>query len=115
MDDIESTAFFGLVSAYDGRLICSCFFIIVLVVLYGSVLRGLYWLHYLTQQQQKNIQDFKLVIVGESRVGKTTFIKQHLVEEKKYKCEMGVEHYRCIFQTNRGRILFNVCETTVSS
>jgi GTP-binding nuclear protein Ran len=53
---------------------------------------------------------YKLVLVGNSGVGKTTFIKRHFTGtfEKKYIGTIWVEVLPLVFQTNRGPIQFNV-------
>ena len=45
--------------------------------------------------------------------GKTTFVKRHLTGEfeKKYVATLGVEVHPVMFQTNRGKIQFNVWDT----
>jgi len=56
---------------------------------------------------------FKLVLVGDGGVGKTTFVKRHLTGEfeKKYVATLGVEVHPLVFHTNRGPIRFNVWDT----
>jgi GTP-binding nuclear protein Ran len=56
---------------------------------------------------------FKLVLVGDGGVGKTTFTKRHLTGEfeKKYVATLGVEVHPLGFTTNRGPITFNVWDT----
>jgi GTP-binding nuclear protein Ran len=56
---------------------------------------------------------FKLVLVGDGGVGKTTFVKRHLTGEfeKKYVATLGVEVHPLGFTTNRGAITFNVWDT----
>ncbi|CAK8690415.1 GTP-binding nuclear protein Ran-like [Clavelina lepadiformis] len=56
---------------------------------------------------------FKMVLVGDGGVGKTTFVKRHLTGEfeKKYVATLGVEVHPIKFQTNRGKIVFNVWDT----
>lgn len=53
---------------------------------------------------------FKLVIVGETRVGKTTFVKRHRVGdfENKHVATLGVEVHPLRFYTNKGEVCFNV-------
>jgi len=56
---------------------------------------------------------FKLILVGDGGVGKTTFVKRHLTGEfeKKYVATLGVE-VRCLdFHTNRGVLKFNCWDT----
>ena len=65
------------------------------------------------QQQQQQIPEFKLVLVGDGGVGKTTFVKRHLTGEfeKKYIATLGVEVHPMPFFTNHGQVLFNVWDT----
>lgn len=57
--------------------------------------------------------DFKVIVVGDGGVGKTTFIKRHLTGEfeKKYNATIGVEVHPIRFFTNRGVVCFNVWDT----
>ena len=57
--------------------------------------------------------EFKLILVGDGGVGKTTFVKRHLTGEfeKKYVATLGVEVHPLGFHTNRGPIKFNVWDT----
>ncbi|CAB9505007.1 binding nuclear protein Ran1A [Seminavis robusta] len=59
------------------------------------------------------IPEFKLILVGDGGVGKTTFVKRHLTGEfeKKYVATLGVEVHPLVFHTNRGTIKFNVWDT----
>ena len=59
------------------------------------------------------IPTFKLVLVGDGGIGKTTFVKRHLTGEfeKKYVATLGVEVHPLVFHTNRGQIRFNVWDT----
>jgi len=61
----------------------------------------------------ENPVTFKLVLVGDGGVGKTTFVKRHLTGEfeKKYVATLGVEVHPLGFTTNRGPITFNVWDT----
>jgi GTP-binding nuclear protein Ran len=56
------------------------------------------------QQQYGQIPEFKLVLVGDGGVGKTTFVKRHLTGEfeKKYIATLGVEVHPMPFFTNHG-------------
>ena len=68
-----------------------------------------------TNQQAKPpaVAEFKLVLVGDGGVGKTTFVKRHLTGEfeKKYIATLGVEVHPMDFHTSKGRIIFNVWDT----
>jgi GTP-binding nuclear protein Ran len=59
------------------------------------------------------VPTFKLVLVGDGGVGKTTFVKRHLTGEfeKKYVATVGAEVHPMDFTTNRGKIVFNVWDT----
>ena len=56
---------------------------------------------------------FKLVLVGDGGVGKTTFVKRHKTGEfeKKYVATVGAEVHKMDFTTDRGPIVFNVWDT----
>lgn len=56
---------------------------------------------------------FKIVLVGDGGVGKTTFVKRHISGEfeKRYIATMGVEVHPIKFTTNFGEILMNVWDT----
>ncbi len=64
-------------------------------------------------QAQQDAPEFKLILVGDGGVGKTTFVKRHLTGEfeKKYVATLGVEVHPLLFHTNRGPIKFNVWDT----
>jgi GTP-binding nuclear protein Ran len=57
--------------------------------------------------------EFKLVLIGDGGVGKTTFVKRHLTGEyeKRYIATVGVEVHPLTFYTSRGPICFNVWDT----
>lgn len=57
--------------------------------------------------------EFKLVLVGDGGVGKTTLVRRHLTGEfeKKYLPTLGVEVHPLFFQTNFGPLKFNVWDT----
>lgn len=59
------------------------------------------------------VAEYKLVLVGDGGVGKTTFVKRHLTGEfeKKYIATLGVEVHPMPFYTSKGQILFNVWDT----
>merc|ERR1712025_693175 len=63
--------------------------------------------------QEQEMPTFKLVLVGDGGMGKTTFVKRHLtgVFEKKYVATLGVEVHPLVFHTNRGPIKYNVWDT----
>jgi len=60
--------------------------------------------------QVPGVPEFKLVLVGDGGVGKTTFVKRHRTGEfnGKYVPTLGVEVTRLQFNTNCGPIVFNV-------
>lgn len=62
---------------------------------------------------QENVTELKLVLVGDGGVGKTTFVKRHKTGEfeKKYIATIGVEVHPMEFTTNRGKVKFNVWDT----
>ena len=57
--------------------------------------------------------EFKLVLIGDGGVGKTTFVKRHLTGEfeKRYIATLGVEVHPLTFCTSRGPVTFNVWDT----
>jgi len=59
------------------------------------------------------IPEFKLILVGDGGVGKTTYVKRHLTGEfeKRYVATQGVMVYPLKFHTNCGPIQFNVWDT----
>ena len=61
----------------------------------------------------KPVAEFKLVMVGDGGVGKTTFVKRHLTGEfeKKYIATRGVNVNPIVFYTNHGPIKFNIWDT----
>jgi len=56
---------------------------------------------------------FKLLLVGDGGVGKTTFVKRHITGayEKRYIATLGVKVHPLEFQTNCGPIVFSVWDT----
>ena len=54
---------------------------------------------------QQQVPEFKLVLVGDGGVGKTTFVKRHLTGEyeKKYIATVGVEVHPMAFFTTTAR------------
>jgi len=65
------------------------------------------------QRQEPPMPEFKLVLVGDGGVGKTTLVKRHLTGEfeKKYIPTLGVEVNPLKFVTQYGPIIFNVWDT----
>lgn len=57
-----------------------------------------------------NPTQFKIVLVGDGDVGKTTFVKRFLTNEfeSKYVATLGVEVHPIHLQTNYGLIIFNM-------
>ena len=62
---------------------------------------------------QQQVPEFKLVLVGDGGVGKTTFVKRHLTGEfeKRYIATLGVEVHPMPFTTSHGTIKFDVWDT----
>ncbi|KAF9618715.1 hypothetical protein IFM89_002410 [Coptis chinensis] len=67
----------------------------------------------LQNQQQADYPSFKLVILGDSGTGKTTFLKRHLTGEfeKEHKPTDGVEVDSLDFFTSHGKIRFHCWDT----
>ena len=53
---------------------------------------------------------YKIIVVGDGGVGKTTFIKRHRTGqlESKYIATMGVEVHPLTFNTNHGPVIFKI-------
>jgi GTP-binding nuclear protein Ran len=64
-------------------------------------------------QAQQEPPKFKLILVGDGGVGKTTFVKRHRTGEfdKKYVATMGVEVHPLPFYTNLGSVIFSCWDT----
>lgn len=56
---------------------------------------------------------FKCVLIGDAKVGKTTFLKKLLTEEynSEYKPTLGLEVHPLNFRTTGGEIIFNIWDT----
>ena len=67
----------------------------------------------LSTMQAQETPEFKLILVGDGGVGKTTFVKRHKTGEfeKRYVATLGVEVHPLTFFTNRGALKFNVWDT----
>ena len=59
------------------------------------------------------VAEFKLIIIGDGGVGKTTFVKRHLTGEfeKQYIPTVGANVHPMDFNTNYGKIRFNTWDT----
>ena len=57
--------------------------------------------------------EYKLILVGDGGVGKTTFVSRHLTGEyeKKYIATIGAQLNTVYFDTTKGRIKFNIWDT----
>lgn len=66
-----------------------------------------------TNTMRNTDKPFKLVILGDGGVGKTTFVKRHLTGEfnKKYEPTHGAEVHPMDFETNRGPLRFSCWDT----
>jgi len=64
----------------------------------------------LIAQMPINASRFKVAIIGDGGVGKTTFVNRHRTGEfeKKYVATMGVEVNPLPFATNQGNLVFNI-------
>ncbi|TIB79549.1 GTP-binding nuclear protein GSP1/Ran [Wallemia mellicola] len=67
----------------------------------------------LETKMSAEVPTFKLVLVGDGGTGKTTFVKRHTTGEfeKKYIATLGVEVHPLAFETNFGKVCFNVWDT----
>mmetsp|Transcript_23840 Transcript_23840/g.34864 ORF Transcript_23840/g.34864 Transcript_23840/m.34864 type:complete len:229 (+) Transcript_23840:37-723(+) len=65
------------------------------------------------QRAAEERRAFKIVIVGDGGVGKTTFVKRHLTGEfeKQYVATQGAMAHKMPFFTNKGPINYNVWDT----
>ncbi len=64
-------------------------------------------------QAPKVVAEFKVVLIGDGGVGKTTFVKRHITGqfEKKYIATQGVEVSSIVFYTNHGPIKLGLWDT----
>ena len=62
------------------------------------------------QSKSSNVNKFKLLLVGDSGVGKTTFITRHKTAEftREYNPTMGVEVNPLNFHTTVGQVSFQI-------
>lgn len=69
---------------------------------------------YLQHATQDVTPEFKLVLIGDGGVGKTTFVKMHTSGEfeRKYVATIGVTITSLTLQTNKGPIKFNIWDTS---
>merc|ERR1719352_1067351 len=67
----------------------------------------------MSHQNLSNAPRFKLILVGDGGVGKTTFVKRHKNGEfeKRYIATLGVEVHPLTFWTNLGPIVFDCWDT----
>ena len=72
-----------------------------------------YKYYFMQSNQVQPVAEFKVVLLGDGGVGKTTFVKRHLTGEfeKKYIATQGVDVNSIIFYTNRGPIKLNLWDT----
>jgi len=65
------------------------------------------------QTKNSNAPRFKLILVGDGGVGKTTFVKRHLSGEfeKRYIATLGVEVHPLTFFTNLGQVIYDCWDT----
>lgn len=63
--------------------------------------------------QATEIPEFKLLLVGDGGVGKTTLVRRHTTGEfeRKYLPTLGVDVHPVVFHTNFGSLQFNVWDT----
>lgn len=56
---------------------------------------------------------FKVVLIGDGGVGKSTFIRRHLTGDfnPNYVATLGVDVWPLEFNTTRGKIIFDICDT----
>jgi GTP-binding nuclear protein Ran len=61
----------------------------------------------------KRIPTFKVLLLGDGGIGKTTFVNKHIIGEfiQKYVPTIGAEVHPLKFYTTRGEIIFNVWDT----
>lgn len=69
--------------------------------------------HLSQAKQVTPVAEYKIVLVGDGGVGKTTFVKRHQTGEfeKKYIATQGVDVSSIVFYTNHGPIKLNLWDT----
>ncbi|CAF5046090.1 unnamed protein product, partial [Rotaria sp. Silwood1] len=65
------------------------------------------------ENNKDDVPKFKLILVGDGGVGKTTFVKRHVIAESemKYASRLPVIVRPFNFYTNLGEIIINVWDT----
>ena len=91
---------------YSYTSTCSHFYLLALSLLLTCI-------YALVITMASNDKTFKLILVGDGGVGKTTYVKRHLTGdfEKKYVATLGVEVHPLKFRTTHGTITFNIWDT----
>lgn len=108
---VERGSVFGRNRHRLGALVACPFMEFILCLTNNSL--SIFSRNSLHPEQAQETPEFKLILVGDGGVGKTTFVKRHLTGEfeKKYVATLGVEVHPLLFHTNRGPIKFNVWDT----
>ena len=70
---------------------------------------------YTTQLNQQDILEFKLILLGDGGVGKSSFISRFFKQsfERRYSPTTEAMIHTLVLYTNRGAIKLNVWDTTV--
>jgi GTP-binding nuclear protein Ran len=65
------------------------------------------------QERSDSVPTYKLILVGDGGVGKTTYLHRHLTGDfiRQYNPTLGVEVHPLMFSTNHGSVRFNVWDT----